>query len=52
MGQAGPLSLNYIVEACVKRVSVFEPLMLRDRRQPDVLRAWAGTPALPAEVFD
>lgn len=29
----------------VKRMSVFEPVMLRDRRQPDVLRAWAGTPA-------
>lgn len=45
MGQAGPLSLNYVVQACVKGVSVFEPLMLRDLRQPDLLRAWAGAPA-------
>lgn len=45
MGQAGPLSLNYVVQVCMKGVSVFEPLMLRDLKQPDLLRDWAGTPA-------
>lgn len=45
MSQTGPLTLTYIVQACVKGLSVFEPLMLRDLRQPDLLRAWAGTSA-------